>query len=98
MEKKFNVITWNINTNKLEAYDVLPYFRREYDKAKDKPTTKEEWKEFVKKEGMYQFWARCEYEVIISPWPVMDKQVKIDVWYQIENNIDIIVDILMAEH
>lgn len=98
-KKKFNVLLWDINRNELTKYDVLPYFRDELDKLKKgkKPQTREEWTEFVKREGKYMYWGRCEYEIIISPWPVQDKEVKIDVWHQIENNLDLIVDILMSE-
>ena len=33
------------------------------------PETFEEFKTFVKDESIFQFWARCEYEIILSPWP-----------------------------
>lgn len=96
--KKFNVLVWN-NGDKPVAYDVLPYFRNRYKKLrkKDRPSTEEQWREFITRSGMYMYWARCEYEIIILPWPNQDKHVKIDVWQQIENNIDLIIDILMNE-
>ena len=101
-EKKFNVLVWDTNAKKLTTYDVLPYFRRTYEKKKkaDRPTTREEWVDFVKSQGKYMFWARCEWEIIISEWPPYpkeDRSVKIDVWYQIENNLDLVVDLLMSE-
>ena len=34
--KKFNVLTWDFNGDKLEHYDVLPYFRQEYQERKKK--------------------------------------------------------------
>lgn len=97
--KEFNVLRWEINGNKLVPYDVLPYFRREYNELKksERPTTREQMAEFVKRKGMYRYWSRCEYEIIISPWPNQDKDVKIDVWAQIEMNLDLVVDILMSE-
>ena len=98
--KNFNVLIWDINGNKLTTTDVLPYFRDEYKcvKKDKRPQTINEWKEFIKSWGMYQYWARCEYEIIVSPWPTQNKNVKIDVWYQISNNIDIIAEILYEEH
>lgn len=97
--KKFNVLIWDINANELTTYDVLPYFRNEYKerKKKDRPTTKQEWEDFVRGRGIYRFFSRCEYEIIISNWPSQDKHVKIDVWEQIEQNFDLIVEILMNE-
>lgn len=100
-KKKFNVLIWDINSDKLITYDILPYFRREYDEAtkSKRPKTREEWTDFVKRKGLYMYWSRCEYEILITGWPTCDKSsCKIDVWYQIENNFDIIVDILMEEY
>ena len=36
-------------------------------------------------------------EVIVSQWPPTDKSYKLDVWEQIEANLDLIVKILMEE-
>lgn len=68
--KKFNVIVYNINDKNFESYDIIPYLVSRYNKTKkEKPVTFEEFKEFVKDESMYQWWSRCEYEIILSPWP-----------------------------
>ena len=44
------------------------------------------------------YWARCEYEVIISQWPPTDKSYKLDIWQQIEANLDLITELLMREY
>ena len=67
--KKFNVIVYNINNNKFESYDVIPHLVSQYKKRENKPKTFDEFKEFVKNESLYQWWSRCEYEIILSPWP-----------------------------
>ena len=36
MKQKFNVLTWNFNSDEIEHYDVLPYFRRVYSERKKK--------------------------------------------------------------
>lgn len=69
MEKEFNVIVYNINSKEFEPYNVIPYLVNCYDKKKSKLKTFDEFKEFVKSESMYQWWSRCEYEIILSPWP-----------------------------
>ncbi len=61
------------------------------------PKTLEDFKEFIKKESMYQFWARCEYEMICHGWPMRKKEYKLDVHDQILMNIDVISDILWEE-
>lgn len=67
--------------------------KSEYNKV---PTTFDDFKEFVKKESMYQFWSRCEYEIILSDWPPSNPPVeeKWDVHEQIMMNLDIVAEIL----
>lgn len=68
----------DFNRKKYEAYDVLPYFRniwrghrfnwdKDYNKIPVK--TKEQLKEWIIDWARYQFWARCEYEFLMSSWP-----------------------------
>ena len=45
----------------------------------------------------YQFWSRCEYEIILIDWPCQQKHEKWDVYKQIMMNIDIVTDILYDE-
>lgn len=97
--RQFNVLIWNINKNTVEPYDVLPYFRDEYKRnKKNRPITKDEWEMFVRRWGKYMYWARCEYEIIVKSWPTQEGGVKIDIWEQIENNLDLIVELLMDEY
>jgi hypothetical protein len=115
--KSFNVINYNFNAQKFEAYDVIPYLvnayknrvkryhelEKEYKNNPDAendpfittletfkvPKTFDEFKEFVEDESQYQFWSRCEYEIILSPWPYVlspsegydkSKENDIDAW------------------
>lgn len=94
---KFNVLLWDFNTDSLQYYDVLPYLRDCYKKSKQKPKTLEELKEFIRKESLYRYWSRCEYEMILTGWPVQKKDYKLDVHEQIMMNIDIITTILYNE-
>lgn len=102
--KSFNVITEDINRRAFAPYDVIPYFVNRYKglrKNENKPSNFDEFKEFVKKWSMYQYWARCEYEIILSGWPPASDphsdDKKIDVHWQIMMNIDIIAEIVMDE-
>ena len=95
--KQFNVIVEDINSRQFVSYDVIPYLVDRYKEAKTKPKTFEEFKVFVKKESMYQWWSRCEYEVILKSWPTGNIEKKIDVHWQVMMNIDIIAEILMEE-
>ena len=97
--KSFNVITYNFNARKFVEYDIMPYLVRTYNKKKEKgdklPETFDEYKEFVKSESQYQFWARCEYEIILVDWPCQQEHEKWDVYKQIMMNLDIITKVFM---
>lgn len=116
MKKKelavFNVINWDFNRDKIEHYDVLPHFRRCFERRKKDskkkgvdqndryfkvPKTFEDFKEFVKDESLFHFWARCEYETIVHGWPVKRSDYKLDVHEQVMMNLDIVARILFEE-
>lgn len=90
--KSFNVIIED--NGKFKAYDIMPYLLRTY-KEKYKGTILDgsSIKEFIDKESMYQWWSRCEYEIILSDWPCQKKSEKWDIYKQIQMNIDIIADV-----
>lgn len=59
------------------------------------PSTFEGIKEWIKDESMYQFWSRCQYEVIVTGFPQQKREYKLDIYEQIEMNIDVITKIFM---
>ena len=96
MKQEFKPLTWkvknyHINENEIWDYDVLGYRENQIKKLKKKYPTKEEFAEKMRIEMMWQYWSRCEYEVIIevddnnrvwlSPWVGCQnpESVKIDV-------------------
>ena len=110
--KSFNVINYDCNKQKFIAYDIIPYLKNcyqkridfhhkridnKYDKYFDVPVTFDEFRQFVKDESMYQFWGRCEYEIILVDWPCQKYSEKWDVYQQIMMNLDSIVEIIMKE-
>ena len=102
--KHFNVINYNCNAQKFELYDVIPYLVRTYkdlkkSKSKQKynplPVTFDEFKKFIKDESLYQWWSRCEYEIVLVDWPCQKHEEKWDVYDQIMMNLDTITEIVM---
>lgn len=91
----FNVINFNFNADKFESYNVMPYLIDEYNDQKTKPVTFEECRKFIKDKSQYQFWGRCEYEVILVDWPRQKTEHKMDVHEQIMMNLDVITDLFM---
>ena len=95
---EFNVIVEGYNKKEFISYDVMPYLMRCYEetKKKDKPKTFEEFKEFVRSKSMYQYWCRCEYEIVLnSLFSGRTKEEKIDVYFQISLNINTVTKLLM---
>lgn len=95
----FNVINFEFNSKKFEAYDVMPYLISCYDNVKRKkecPKTFDEFKKFIEDKSMYMYWSRCEYEVILVDWPGGREHKKIDVHWQIMMNLDTVTNILMS--
>lgn len=91
--KKFNVIIED--NGRFEPYDIMPYLVERYIRSDNKPTTFDEYKEFIGKNAMYQWWSRCEYEIVLTDWPSQKHSEKWDVYKQVMMNIDIITEILM---
>lgn len=99
---EYRVITWNFSADRVEHYDIMPYlYRRLEEKRKKrqivlKDLTLEKLKEFIDDESKYQFWARCEYEVILSSWPPREngRKHKMDVYEQIHMNLDNIAKLM----
>lgn len=61
------------------------------------PETLDEFKDFIMSESRYQFWARCQYEMICHGWPVRKNNHKLDVHEQIMMNLDVIARIMYDE-
>ncbi len=71
MKQEFKPMSWkvknySINDNEIWDYDVLEHREDQIKKLKKKYATKEEFAEIMRREMMWQYWSRCEYEVIIS--------------------------------
>ena len=80
---------------KFNFVQVLTYCYEET-KKKCRPNTFDEFKEFVRSKSMYQFWSRCEYEIVLnSLFSGRTKEEKIDVYFQISLNIDVVTKLLM---
>lgn len=77
---KFNLFVkhYNCNEDKIEGYDVLKRREPEIKKLKKKCATKEKFAESLRREFMWRFWSKSEWEliitknedgsVILSPW------------------------------
>lgn len=96
----FNVILLDFNSKDFVPYNVMPYFFEEYEelpiKKRPAKNNREEVKAWLERKAQYQFWGRCEYEVLLCDWMFPEKtNKKIDVYWQIMLNIDLITDLFI---
>lgn len=82
------------NAKKIIKWNVFEHgtFKNEINKLLKEKVNKEEFAERLKRELMYYFWSRCEYEIILSPWTGEGDDIKIDIYDQIAMNWDKFVD------
>jgi len=111
MKKKNKDLKWyafyyDWNGHKLERTNVLgPRFTEDILKRikRDKINTYEDLKEGIKRELMYYYWSKAEYEVLVTDLFPKDYEdfcnnsIKIDIWYQLEPNLDRIVEYVIKE-
>jgi hypothetical protein len=120
------------NRDRFEPYNIMTYLIETYKETKKNkwrttPQTFEEFKSFVIDASRYQFWGRCEYELLLAHWPfgsykmrqemkkfiatnpnlddhstdidfcniITSDMEKIDVYWQIKMNLDVITKLLM---
>lgn len=98
--QKFNVIYEDINKQEFVAYDVMPYLRDCYNGAKksERPKDITEMRLFVKKWSQYMWWSRSEYEIVLKSWvSSYTKEKKIDIYWQVLLNLDVIAQMLLNE-
>lgn len=72
MELVYNVYYRSSNNNKIVKFNIfnhIDFYKAVLDNIK-KYKNKEEFAEAVRKDLLYYFWCKYEYEVVITSWPV----------------------------
>ena len=98
----YYVIIWDFNRDQIKKWNIMDYLIACYKETKKfkklkTPETFEECKKFILAKSMYKYWSRCEYECIVHCWPVKKNEYKLDVYEQIEMNIDVITKHFMNQ-
>lgn len=90
MSLAWNVYTGDWSSGKIVEYNIFNHYGFLHDiaKAAKKSETVEEFELLLRRAVRYYFWAKCEYEVIVSHWPPRQDNAcrKIDVSEQISMN------------
>lgn len=99
----WNVLCLNGNNSEVQNCNIFSdNFKQEiYKQIKNKKITNyTQLKEYVKNWAMYHYWSKTECEMAIGPlWPKelkdLEKFEKIDMYRQIEMNLDRIVEYII---
>ena len=99
MKKKFNVISYDNKTHEFTDYDVIPFFVDKYKEIKrGKPITFDDFNEFILSNSFRQFNGRHEYEFELTSNDSYNPRMKtIDIDWQIRNNLDLVIEIVMEQ-
>ena len=86
----------DINKSEMRKFNIFNHvsFNNDVQKNLKKIKDKDEFAEKLKRDLMYYFWCKSEYEIIISPWcgGRDTKDVKIDIHDQVMLNWDIFLE------
>lgn len=101
----WKVLNYDINKRKVVNYEIFKNnYKEELKKARKnkKFVDRESLKEYLLRDFQYQYWSRAEYEISVGPLlPNKSKGLKefekIDVFRQLEMNLDIITDYVISE-
>ena len=98
-------LEWDFNKKQPRMINIMLYIDIDDLKKKiryrgKKPTkynsvkNRDELREYLRREFIYYFWSKCEHEIIVNSWPCNDAstEAKIDVFFQIEPNLDVITE------
>ena len=103
MKKEFQSLSWLVtyydcNADKIKHYDIFKYREDWIKKLKKKCDTKDEFAEAVRREFMWAYWSKCEWELIIevdenghiwlSPWVGCREPNKVRIDVTNDNNFD----------
>ena len=68
---EWNVFRENWNTKTIRKFNIFSHevFKKEILLALEKSKSKEELSKMVQSIAMYYFWAKCEYEIMLTSWP-----------------------------
>lgn len=95
-KKEFKPFEWmvlyhNFNSDKIEQYNVLKYREDDIKKIRKKCKTKEEFSEKLKREMMYYYWSKCQWELIITK--TEDNRIILTPWCGCKNPDEVAIDV-----
>ena len=82
------------NADKIVPFNIFEHGRFYEDCKKNARKNSKDFDSFcdqLRKDVMYYYWSKCEWELVLSPWTSQSEKaaIKIDVYDQIDLNWDI---------
>lgn len=81
----WNVFVRDVNSSEIVVRNIFHYnwivtndIIKIYKEHKKNPMTPNEFEERVKRALQHEYWARCEYETVITSWPPYVENAEID--------------------
>ena len=96
------MLTWNVyvgefNERRIKVFNIFNHYYFYEDCLKNKRKNgkdKEKFLDELRRDLMYYYWSKCEWEIILQHWPPREDfhDEKIDVYKQVMINWDIFAD------
>ena len=79
-ELKWNVFRYDINKNKITTFNIFDHwkFNEDVQKSLKKFKDEDEFAEHLRRDLMYYFWSKYEYEVVITTFPPYISMYELD--------------------
>jgi hypothetical protein len=101
MGLKWYVLNRDFNENKIELFNIFQSNNFLYGivKALEK-TNYEDFRNEINSWLMYSFWYKSEYEIVCGGlfFKTVDDLEKIDIYYQVKQNVDILARYIITEY
>lgn len=94
-DMKWEVYYYNMNSKKIGPYNVLAYMEEWIKKVKKECSTISDFSEKLKREMMYRYWSKAEWELII--WMTDNGDVFLAPWCGCSNPEECTINISQIE-
>jgi len=99
---KWYVLNYNFNDKKIELFNIFRScrFNDGVEKLLKKYTTFDNFLKELNNLAMYCFWCKAEYEIMCGDlFPkTIEELEKIDVYYQIKENMEVLAKYIITEY
>ena len=87
----WNVYIGNFNSREIEIHNIFDHWSFYADCLKNKKKNgkdREAFMEQLRRDLMYYYWSKCEWEIILQHWPTREdfRDEKVDVYDQVRLN------------